>query len=174
MVGEPIEPVTAIHDAVDREAKALADRHGERLTCHRGCHSCCKDELTVMEVEADRIRTHHQELLAKGVPHPVGACAFLDSAGASRIYANRPYVCRTQGLPLRWLEPTGPDEGLEYRDICPLNEAGTPVELLPPEACWTLGPTEDRLRQLQAAHQGNDKDPARVPLRSLFAQVVTT
>ena len=34
---------------------------------------------------------------------PEGACAFLDGEGGCRVYPDRPYVCRTQGLPLRWI-----------------------------------------------------------------------
>jgi hypothetical protein len=155
-----------IHEEVDRAAAALARRHRERLRCGRGCSACCVDGLTVFEVEAERIRAHHRELLASGEPHPPGACAFLDDAGECRIYPDRPYVCRTQGLPLRWLG-LGPDgETVEHRDICPLNEAGEPLEALAPEACWTLGPVEGRLRDLQESK--GDGSPRRVMLRDLF------
>ena len=165
-----LDALLQLHEEVDQAAGRLASQHAQRLTCHLGCHSCCKDELTVLEVEADRIRAVHPRLLARGTPHPEGGCAFLDDAGGCRIYADRPYVCRTQGLPLRWLEPTGPDEGFEYRDICHLNDAGTPVEELWPEQCWTIGPFEERLADLQAQAQGNDAAPQRVALRSLFRQ----
>ena len=109
-----------LHEEVDRAAGALAERHRARLRCGRGCHACCVDGITVFEVEADRIRAAHGELLASGQPRPRGACAFLGDAGECRIYPDRPYVCRTQGLPLRWVD----DEAVERRDICPLNEAG--------------------------------------------------
>lgn len=150
-----------LHADVDREASAVATKHGARLRCARGCSACCVDELTVFEVEADAIRRAHGDLLSDGVPHPAGACAFLDDEGACRIYAVRPYVCRTQGLPLRWFGDDG-----EYRDICPLNEPdGPPITALPEEACWTIGPIEGRLSELQ-----RERGPAgaRVPLRDLF------
>jgi hypothetical protein len=152
----------ALHDEVDRAAAQLAERHRGRLRCGRGCSACCVDGITVFEVEAERIRSAHGELLASGLPHPAGACAFLGDAGECRIYPDRPYVCRTQGLPLRWLE----DDALERRDICPLNEAGEPLEAVAPDACWTLGPVEERLRRLQAAADGGAL--RRVALRSLF------
>jgi hypothetical protein len=156
------EGLLALHDEVDRAAEALAERHRARLRCGRGCNACCVDGLTVFEVEAERIRARHAELLRSGRPHPPGACAFLGDAGECRIYPDRPYVCRTQGLPLRWVE----DDGVERRDICPLNEAGEPLEALAPGACWTLGPVEERLRILQAAADGDTL--RRVALRSLF------
>lgn len=152
----------ALHDEVDRESAALASRHRARLHCGRGCNACCVDGLSVFEVEAERIRQAHPQLLREGAPHPAGACAFLGDAGECRIYADRPYVCRTQGLPLRWVE----DDGLERRDICPLNEAGEPLAALASGECWTLGPVEDRLRSLEAARGGGAL--RRVALRSLF------
>jgi hypothetical protein len=159
-------PVRALHDEVDRAAAALAERHRARLRCGRGCHACCVDGITVFEVEAERIRRAHPELLRSGQPHAAGACAFLGDAGECRVYEDRPYVCRTQGLPLRWLDTEPAEAPVERRDICPLNEAGAPLESLPAEDCWTLGPVEARLRRLQERVDGGST--RRVALRDLF------
>lgn len=157
-------------DTLHAEADRLADRlhvlHGARLRCERGCHACCVDGVTVFPVEAENIRRHHAELLAQTAPHPDGGCAFLDSAGGCRIYQRRPYVCRTQGLPLRWIEERPDGDAVELRDICPLNDAGPPVEALPPDACWEIGPVEARLAELQASIEGGAL--RRVSLRALF------
>jgi Fe-S-cluster containining protein len=153
--------------AVDARAGRLRETHAARLKCSRGCSSCCVDGLTVYQIEAENIRARHSILLTQEKSHPTGVCAFLDEAGACRIYASRPYVCRTQGLPLRWLEETDDDETLvELRDICPLNDTGEPLEELPEEICWTIGPFEQTLAQLQYAE---DKAMPRVALRDLFA-----
>ncbi|MBM4384459.1 MAG: YkgJ family cysteine cluster protein [Deltaproteobacteria bacterium] len=151
-----------LHAEVDARAAALAARHGARLQCKLGCSACCVDGITVFAIEAERIRAHHDSLLASAAPHAAGACAFLDAAGACRIYADRPYVCRTQGLPLRWLDD---EREAELRDICELNEAGEPIETLPADACWTLGEVEARLAELQARFGVKGE---RVPLRALF------
>lgn len=169
---EALERLVGLHDEVDRDAGALVARHEDRLHCERGCHSCCVDEITVFEIEAERIRRAHPDLLAKGAPHPPGACAFLDAEGACRIYADRPYVCRTQGLPLRWIAEDASGELVEARDICPLNLEGVPLEELPEEACWTLGPVELRLGQLQEEADGGER--TRIPLRSLFERSAET
>jgi hypothetical protein len=161
------DALRAFHAEVDRAAGALAARHRARLRCGRGCHACCSDGLSVFEVEAERIRRAHPELLRSGRPHPAPGCAFLGDAGECRIYAERPYVCRTQGLPLRWLEEGEPGSpAVERRDICSLNEAGEPLETLPAGDCWTLGPPEEHLRRIQAASAGGAL--RRVALRSLF------
>ena len=164
---DAIDWVERLHGVVDELVAPMVVAHGARLHCHSGCSGCCSDGLTVFAVEAAAITRHHAELLASGAPHAEGACAFLDDAGACRIYAQRPYVCRTQGLPLRWLEHD--DEGpAEVRDICPLNAGGPPLEELSAEKCWTLGPFEERLGARQSALDGGAG--TRTALRSLFAR----
>lgn len=138
----------------------------ERLNCKLGCKSCCVDDLTVFEIEAAHIKRRHGATVLRQAPHPDGACAFLDGDGACRIYEDRPYVCLTQGLPLRWMEPTGEQEVVEYRDICPLNETEQPLQNLPQSSCWLIGPFEGRLAQLQSISTGNRM--ARTKLRDLF------
>lgn len=162
-----IADIEALHREVDAAVAPLEAAHQGRLRCRRGCSGCCVDELRVFEVEAEVIRRHHGELLAREAPHPEGACAFLDDGGACRIYAHRPYVCRTQGLPLRWVDD---QVGVESRDICELNEPGGPdlVEL-PASACWTIGPFEARLAELEARQRGRPpRLEDRVRLRDLF------
>ena len=163
---EALEALRSLHAEVDAQAGALAARHGARLQCRRGCSSCCVDDLTVFTLEAERIRQAGARLLQEQAPHPPGACAFLDEAGGCRIYAVRPYVCRTQGLPLRWQDEDDDGAIVELRDICTLNEPGAPELVALPEAeCWTLGPVEARLATLQVAWSGR---PERVRLRDLF------
>jgi hypothetical protein len=157
-----------LHDEIDRAAGALTILHAGRLQCARGCSRCCVDEIAVFEIEAEQIRRRHAELLATGSPHPLGACAFLDSRGACRIYADRPYVCRSEGLPLRWEDADAAGGPVEMRDICPLNERpDEPITELAPESCWTLGPFEGRLAQLQVNRYGEAR---RIRLRGLFGE----
>jgi hypothetical protein len=161
------ELLEELHRLVDEAADEVAARHGDRLRCGHGCADCCVDDISVFEVEADRIRRHCADLLRGGSPHADGACAFLDDDGGCRVYEHRPYVCRTQGLPLRWLEELEPGDWVEYRDICPLNVSGEPaVEVLPEEDCWEIGPFEGPLAQLQANLDGGKL--RRVALRDLF------
>ena len=169
-----LEFLQQLHSEVDRLAGEVAAQHGDRLKCMRGCSHCCVDGITVFDVEAERIRRAHPELLASGVAGLAGACAFLDGDGACRIYEDRPYVCRTQGLPLRWLEELDSGETVERRDICPLNEPGEPkLEELTVNDCWPIGPVEEQLARVQAMLQGAgpSDELTRVPLRDLFAKL---
>ncbi|MEL6348945.1 MAG: YkgJ family cysteine cluster protein [Myxococcota bacterium] len=166
-----LEYVRQIHTIVDDAAATLTAHHHARMQCRRGCASCCVDDITVTIVEAALIQRRHEALLQAEAPHPAGACAFLDDSGGCRIYDQRPYVCRTQGLPLRWIEQAlaedGEHEVFEYRDICPLNDpGGPPLETLDASAFWTLGPVEARLSAAQEQLNGNPNE--RVALRSLF------
>ncbi len=145
-----------LYGRVDKEAARLHALHGERLTCRRGCASCCIDDITVVAIEAESIRAHHAQLLQHGIPHEPGMCAFLDEEGACRIYQHRPYVCRSQGLPLRWTDQDATGRTVELRDICALNEAGPPIERLPAESCWSIGWAEGALAQLQSRVDGRD------------------
>lgn len=161
-----LHALAELHERVARAARRLARKH--ELRCARGCHACCIDGLTVFEIEAELIRRHHSDLLEQGEPHPVGACAFLAEDGSCRIYEHRPYVCRTQGLPLRWLEELEDGELVELRDICPLNDRGQPLEGLPAGDCWTIGPVEGKLAKLQLIFGQGKMN--RVALRELFAR----
>ena len=162
-----LREVIALHDEVDARVRPLVARHLDRLQCRLGCTACCIDDLTVYEVEAERIRAHRTDVL-ESKPHPPGACAFLDAEGACRIYADRPYVCRTQGLPLRWFAEDAGGATVELRDICSLNESKTPVEALSAESCWLLGPVEDDLGELQTSVDAGRR--GRVALRDLFQE----
>jgi uncharacterized protein len=149
-----------LHDEVSASAALKADALPFRLRCRRGCASCCVDGLGIFEVEAARIREWVGEGLRGQRPHLAGACAFLGPEDECRIHPVRPYVCRTQGLPLAWFDEAG-----QHRDICALHDPGDDVLLgLDEERCWTLGPTEERLAALQG-------DGRRISLRALFAEV---
>jgi Fe-S-cluster containining protein len=167
-----VAAVETLHAEIDRATAPLAALHAERLACRAGCASCCVDELTVTEVEADRIRSWAGETLRGATAHAEGACPFLDGDARCRIYPARPQVCRTQGLPLRWFEEDEDEEIVERRAICPLNLAGPALELLDEEALWLIGPTEIELWSIQDA-AGFDPD-ARVSLRALFAELSVT
>jgi Fe-S-cluster containining protein len=159
--------VESLHGEIDLAVKKISNLHESRLQCRRGCRECCMDDISVFEIEADLIRFNHEQLLSSKNPGPAGACAFLDINGSCRIYEHRPYVCRTQGLPLHWLEEHN-GNNIGMRDICPLNDNGTPVENLPEDACWIIGPFEEKLAELQ--YNTYENSMRRVKLRDLFAQ----
>lgn len=158
------------YDEVDKLSRILSRKHESRLKCKAGCFSCCVDNITVFEVEAEYIKEHYNDLINKDKPHPEGYCAFLNDKGECRIYEHRPYVCRTQGLPLRWIEEINEEELYEMRDICPLNEEGEPIVNIKAEDCWTIGPFEEKLAIIQKKFSDKPMGKNRIYLRQLFKQ----
>jgi Fe-S-cluster containining protein len=89
--------------------RGLAEHRGE-MECRPGCSDCCR-RFSVTGVEAelalDAARALDPELRAKIAQQAKGdgeACpALVDSRCA--IYAARPAICRTHGLPIRFTDP---------------------------------------------------------------------
>ena len=169
---DSLAAVERLHAEVDRRVELLLSRLPGPLACGRGCADCCLDDLTVFPVEAHLIRARAADLLRTEAPGPAGGCAFLATDDSCRIYPWRPYVCRTQGLPLRWLATDADGADSEQRDICPLNEPplGVSPSALAEDQCWTLGEFESRLAGLQAAATGFEVcyEVTEAVLRSLF------
>lgn len=163
---EALNNLSEIYKELDSEVARLETVHSERLKCKSGCNDCCIDDISVFDIEAQNIKSKHPELLSTESPSPLGACAFLDKNGNCRIYDDRPYVCRTQGLPLRWITEQPDGEYVEMRDICPINETDEQIEYLKPSDCWTIGPFEEKLAQLQIQIDGGEF--RRTAMRSLF------
>jgi uncharacterized protein len=161
-----LQSLSRLYREIDGHIARLAKIHAGRMRCRPGCADCCVDDISVNEAEALNIRRSFTDLLYKELPHPEGACAFLSGDKTCRIYPMRPYVCRTQGLPLHWIEEHD-GKTTAMRDICPLNEHGTPVEELPENECWRIGPVEEELALLQ--NKISNGTMRRVKLRELFA-----
>lgn len=162
----PDKEIQDLYRLTDEAVQRLTVLHADRLHCGPGCCSCCVDDITIFVVEARNIEDRYRVLLAESAPHAPDSCAFLDDRGHCRIYEHRPYVCRTQGLPIRWMDEDDDGDPVEMRDICPLNEKGTPVEELPEDACWTIGPVEEKLAALQ--YRAGKGKMERIALRDLF------
>lgn len=134
-------PITAAHralaakiDAFDEDVRA---RRSDDMQCKPGCSSCCRDQLTVSDIEASLLREGTAALdgpakarLGARVEAFIASapCLFLEDDGSCAVYASRPMVCRTQGLPLRYPEGVIPRAAIFDRTLggepitwCPLN-----------------------------------------------------
>lgn len=117
------------------------ERYPQELACRAGCDDCCKRDLTVTAIEAERIARlvaglPAEERAALGERAADGpSCVALESDGRCAVYAARPVVCRSHGLPLRYVEP--PPAGrraLPLLDVCGKNFIGFELERIDP-AC---------------------------------------
>jgi Fe-S-cluster containining protein len=107
-----------LHAKVDAFFARVEARHGEDMQCQTGCSDCCRVRLTITSVEAAAIAdevarwpAERRRALTAADPGggsgdgpgsgPGDRCAALDAAGRCRIYAARPIVCRSHGVPIR-------------------------------------------------------------------------
>lgn len=92
----------AIRDELDRHCAELYQLHAPHLNCKAGCDSCCMD-FSIFPVEFYAIKQQAGDNLKKGMnPAYKGDCPFLVNHRCV-IYAARPMICRTQGLPLLYM-----------------------------------------------------------------------
>jgi uncharacterized protein len=109
----------AIRNATDKRVNVLTTMHLPHLSCRKGCDKCCYS-FRVFPIEFFAIA---KELGIDAEPNadlPIGdeeRCAFL-SNGACTIYASRPIICRTHGLPLLNMDEEGENYELSF---CELN-----------------------------------------------------
>lgn len=155
--------------ALDAEIACIAQLHAATLSCGPGCASCCQ-AFSVLPIEAACVQeaigaldTASRERLdrnrAKG-----DACCPLLIDDLCAIYAARPVICRTQGLPLAYV-----DEERQAIEVsaCGLNFPNDHV--FAPEDLLFLDPFNVRLAELnQAWCSTRNLDPTtRIPLREL-------
>ncbi len=159
-----LNELSDFYNELDKAIGRIEKYHKDKMNCSKGCKDCCIDGITVFEIEAFYIK-YFNKTLKYVIPASKEGCCFRDENNECIIYETRPYVCRTQGLPLRWIDDSG-NEAVEMRDICPLNEKQIIVESLPQQQVWQIGPFESKLAALQYKYgKGKMK---RVELKTLF------
>lgn len=154
-----------VDEASDRLLQNLR-KNNINLNCKKGCCHCCQDNLTMTQAEAAVIHKLFPNIGTES-PYPVGKCPFLNDDGLCRIYPARPYICRTHGLPMKWIEDTDDAETspLEQRDICELNDDCLDILQLPSDLCWNSETAETQLAIMNICTFNDQK---RIPMRAFF------
>lgn len=138
---------TQLVERVDALCRSIESALGEQITCSAGCSECCT-AITLFPVEAAAIRTAVAALPANEAVavrrhvagHADGERCPLLSHHRCLLYAVRPIICRTHGLPILFTEDTN-----QRVDCCPLNL--TESDSLPASAVIDL----DRLNTILVA-----------------------
>ncbi len=133
---------TALREKLDAKILELEARHRKFLQCRKACHSCCQPHLSVFPVEAEAIQNFLQssperaaiEALEQENPFASQRCSFLKADGSCSIYAVRPLICRSHGLPLSFRD----EAERSQRDVCPLNFSDVNLDSLPGEGLLNL------------------------------------
>ncbi len=178
MTSKPTNPdLLAEYDAVvakvDAAVTSSSAAAGDQLSCHAGCDSCCVEGLEVLPIEAAALQRFVENNDVEFTPKGQGHCGFLDERGRCAVYAARPLLCRTHGLPLR-MQGAGNDVtrgSLRIVDdvaVCGLNftqRAPQGSEILDATAILKLLVVVDRRYRERV---GLPIDARRVPLSALL------
>jgi uncharacterized protein len=109
---------------VDALCRQIAANYGSCLACREGCDDCCR-HISIFPVEAESLAAALHDLPAEEGSHirtlaraaSSDACPLLEN-GRCLIYAARPVICRTHGLPILSAGPAG------VINFCPKNFIG--------------------------------------------------
>ncbi len=158
-----IQPIINLQENCSDFYKKINDKYSSNMNCKQGCSKCCYVNLSVFQAEAYRIiewalalSIDDKKELLDNLLKPEEAekkntknklakpCAFLRNEMCT-IYAARPTICRTQGLPLQF-KISDKDNNVELAvDHCPLNFVA--ADSLPDKKDWL---DLDRLNTLQS------------------------
>jgi len=137
-----------LRSRVDDHFETATRRTPEAYACAEGCETCCHQRFSVFEVEAVPVREALAELaetdpvLRQRVreqatdPDHSDRCALLVD-GRCAVYAARPMICRSHGLPVAIRGADGETE----LDCCPLNFRGDREVERPPGGTRRFSPT---------------------------------
>ncbi|EYF07552.1 YkgJ family cysteine cluster protein [Chondromyces apiculatus] len=171
----PRERLGDLFAKVDAFFDRAAHHHGALMTCHSGCNDCCHRRFTVTSLEAAALAdavsaldpAARAELSARARGGDPGVCPVLDASGRCAVYAARPLICRTHGLPIRFSSAIsgsapGPSEAprqLPVLDACPRNFTGQPLDTLAPGTILDQTTLSTILGALDAAHADAEGRP---------------
>jgi uncharacterized protein len=178
---DSITQYLVLREKVDGWSERITSRYQTHIQCRAGCDSCCHHPLSVFGVEAEVVRQALSQLpdsLLENLlipkqetidPEFFESCPLLNQ-GTCSIYAHRPLICRTQGLPLLYEA----EDGVQEVDFCPLNftQPGA-VEELVEEYLIPLDSVNEelaRINMIYCVEKGMVDSGLRVPLRQLLQE----
>jgi len=138
----------------------------------------------VTALEADAVRDHlatlpqevREALASRAVLGDPSFCPALEADGRCSIYAARPLICRTHGLPIRFAPAEAPGtrshaRSLPMIDACPKNFAGEDLGALDAASVLDQATLSTVLGALDAAHADAEGRPRgeRVAMEALLA-----
>jgi uncharacterized protein len=143
---------------VDELCRRITAEYGEYLTCGEGCDGCCR-HVSLFPVEAVALAAALGGLPAEQAARirelaraasTADACPLLED-GRCLLYAARPIICRTHGMPLLVSQ-----EGEKRIDFCPKNFRG--VASIPAVAVINLDLLNATLAAINAVFGTSSRD----------------
>ncbi|RJQ79374.1 MAG: YkgJ family cysteine cluster protein [Desulfobacteraceae bacterium] len=154
---------------IDAETSRVSQRLSNELRCGPGCNDCCMS-FSVLPLEAAFL-AHNLTLnsqtrrQARSAAEISNRCPFL-AGGLCLVYAHRPIICRTQGLPIAYVDE---EREAVIVSACELNFPADRSSFAEEELLF-LDPFNQELAELNSAFaaQRGDKDAIRrIPLRHI-------
>lgn len=161
---------------VDTFFTRVESRYENAMQCKASCTACCHVRLSVTGLEASVLREGLAGLpeaertrLAQRAGHArPGVCPALEADGRCAVYAWRPLVCRSHGVPIRQREP----DGTASVSACEKNfDGGAGLPQVSAECVLDQGTLSTMLGALDAAYADarGAKRGERFPLDALLA-----
>ncbi len=169
-MNDPLKSYQALVEKVDAFFRRVAGRYAQEMKCAPGCDDCCRRSLTLYPFEVERMLEAARGLTEaelEGVIHrarqvdPEAACPLLKE-GLCLIYAARPIICRTHGIPM--LVP-----GEDSLSMCVYNLKG--LEHLDGDCVLDLKPVNQILATVNhLLASSREKSPERVQVSSAILE----
>jgi len=155
---------------IDALSDSLEKLHSQHLNCKKGCDLCCM-AISVFPVEFYAIKAEIDKLSITGlaIPQNEEDCRYLVDHHCA-IYASRPVICRTHGLPLLYMSLDGEDYELS---CCELNFTDFDLADFDEENTYPMDRINSRLYEINknfvsGFENGKYSETDRIPLANLF------
>ena len=173
----------ALWTKIDSFVAKVGGRYPGELACRAGCSDCCVGGLSVTEVEASAIARllatmseSERAALARRADAPNDErCVALDDDGRCGIYAARPIVCRSHGVPIRFRDAFGEAEPSDVRrlpivDVCHRNFETMALETIAPDCILDQTTLSTALASIDAMDRPAAERAERIELWALLGE----
>lgn len=158
-----------LRNEIDALSESLEKQHQKHLNCKKGCDQCCM-AISVFPVEFYAIKAELEiESISKlAIPQNEEDCRYLVDHSCA-IYASRPVICRTHGLPLLYMSLDGDEYELS---CCELNFTDFDLDDFDDENTYPMDRINSQLYQINknfvaSFENGKYSETDRIPLAEL-------
>ena len=107
---DPLELYAQLEAKVDAFFARVHEAHADAMACGKGCFDCCSDRLSITLLEAATLAraiaampsSARASLSEHARRADSSVCAALADDGSCMVYAARPLICRSHGVPIRY------------------------------------------------------------------------
>ena len=141
IIKEFISHYISLRNRLDLDIKRLENMHSSHMQCSKACYHCCMN-FGILPIEAFAIAQTFSNKTAFTKTETNEQCIFLIHNLCS-IYEHRPFICRTQGLPIVY------EVDNQYQlSVCERNFTSQPDSLFTPDNCLFMDDYNNELYAL--------------------------